>query len=87
MSERTLLRRFQETVGMTPLAWLQRERMFRARELLESSDNALGDIARQCGYESLETFRVAFRRVVGTPPAAYRSKFRQQPDRAYRFRR
>jgi AraC family transcriptional regulator, transcriptional activator FtrA len=77
MSERTFLRRFQDGVGMTPMAWLQRERMFRARELLEVSDQALGRIAEQCGYQSLETFRVAFKRVVGTSPAAYRSRFRR----------
>lgn len=77
MSERTFLRHFREGVGMTPVAWLQRERMFRAQELLEASDGALDDVAVQCGYQSLETFRVAFRRVVGTSPAAYRSRFRR----------
>lgn len=75
MSERTFLRRFRESVGMTPKLWLQRERMFRAQELLEASDMVLADIAEQCGYISLETFRVAFRRTVGTSPAAYRSRF------------
>jgi AraC family transcriptional activator FtrA len=77
MSERTFLRRFQEGVGMTPMAWLQRERMFRARELLEASGQALRDVGEQCGYQSLETFRVAFKRVVRTTPAAYRSRFRR----------
>ncbi len=76
MSERTFLRRFNETVGMTPIGWLQRERMFRAQEMLEESDTALGQIAEQCGYQSLETFRVTFKRIVGTSPAAYRSNFR-----------
>jgi AraC-like DNA-binding protein len=61
MSERTFLRHFREGVGMTPVAWLQRERMFRAQELLEASDSALDDVAVQCGYQSLETLRVAFR--------------------------
>ena len=75
MSERTFLRRFRESVGMTPKLWLQRERMFRAQELLEASDMVLADIAEQCGYISLETFRVAFRRTVGTSPTAYRSQF------------
>ena len=77
MSERTLLRRFQDGVGMPPMLWLQRERMFRARELLEASGRKLDDIADQCGYQSLETFRSAFRRVVGTSPAAYRARFRR----------
>lgn len=76
MSERTFLRRFQESTGLSPNVWLQRERMFRARELLEASTLALADVSDQCGYESLETFRVAFKRVVGTSPAAYRARFR-----------
>jgi AraC family transcriptional regulator, transcriptional activator FtrA len=77
MSERTFLRRFQDGVGMTPTAWLQRERMIRARELLEASSSALGEIAEQCGYQSVETFRTAFKRVVGVSPVAYRMQFRR----------
>ena len=76
MSERTFLRRFNEAVGMTPVAWLQRERMYRAQELLEMTDHSLADIAEQCSYCSLETFRAAFKRLVGTSPAAYRARFR-----------
>jgi AraC family transcriptional regulator, transcriptional activator FtrA len=76
MSQRTFLRRFQESVGMTPVGWLQRERMYRARELLETTEMGLGHIATQCGYESLETFRVVFRRIVGVSPATYRKRFR-----------
>ena len=77
MSERTLLRRFREGVGLSPGKWLQRERLYRARELLESGNGSLCDIADECGYTSTETFRSAFRRVVGTSPIAYRRRFRQ----------
>ena len=68
---------FHEAVGLTPKRWLQRERMFRAQELLETSDSPLTEIAELCGYKSLETFRVAFRRALGTSPAAYRARFRR----------
>ncbi len=77
-SERTFYRRFRESVGMTPIAWLQRERMSRAQEILENTDTTLEAIAGMCGYQSLETFRVAFRRSVGTSPAAFRSRFREK---------
>jgi AraC family transcriptional activator FtrA len=77
MSERTFQRHFREAVGLTPKLWLQRERMFRAQELLETSDSPLSEIAELCGYKSLETFRVAFRRALGTSPAAYRARFRR----------
>ncbi|MCP4936618.1 MAG: helix-turn-helix domain-containing protein [bacterium] len=75
MNERTFLRRYNESVGMTPIAWLQRGCMYRAQELLEMSGFSLADIAEQCSYNSLETFRAAFKRVAGTSPAAYRSCF------------
>jgi AraC family transcriptional activator FtrA len=75
MSPRTFLRRFQATVGASPNAWLQRERMNRARELIESTHLPLPEVAAQCGYGSLETFRSAFRRIVGVAPGAYRARF------------
>jgi AraC family transcriptional activator FtrA len=77
MSERTFLRRFRDAAGLTPMNWLQRERMFRARELLESTDAPLADVAASCGFASLETFRVAFRKGVGVPPGLYRERFRE----------
>jgi AraC family transcriptional regulator, transcriptional activator FtrA len=76
MSGRTFLRRFSQAAGMPPHAWLQQQRIARARELLESeAAMSTGDIATQCGYESMETFRAAFRRIVGVAPATYRARF------------
>jgi AraC family transcriptional regulator, transcriptional activator FtrA len=77
MSERTFLRRFQDSTGLAPASWLQRERVFRAQELLEATSLSLDEIASQCGYISLETFRVAFKRVTGLPPAAFRARFQK----------
>ncbi|MNO74018.1 HTH-type transcriptional regulator CdhR [compost metagenome] len=75
MSERTFLRRFTEASGQSPKTWLQQERLGRARELLESTDQHTEQIARHCGYRSVESFRVAFRNVVGVPPSVYRERF------------
>jgi AraC family transcriptional activator FtrA len=75
MSERTFLRRFSEATGMTPKAWLQHERLARARELLESTADGSERIAERCGFRSVESFRVAFRNAVGLPPSAYRERF------------
>jgi AraC family transcriptional activator FtrA len=82
MSSRTFLRRFTEAAGMPPLAWLQQQRIARARQLLEVHPAMrTTDIATQCGYESMETFRAAFRRVVGVAPATYRARFAATPAR------
>jgi AraC family transcriptional regulator, transcriptional activator FtrA len=76
MSPRTFLRRFTEAAGMPPNTWLQQERMSRARRLLETrAAMSADDIASQCGYESIETFRAAVRRIVGVAPATYRGRF------------
>lgn len=75
MSERTFLRRFTEASGQSPKTWLQHERMGRARELLEGSQQNTEQIAERCGYRSVESFRVAFRTVVGVPPSVYRERF------------
>jgi AraC family transcriptional activator FtrA len=75
MSERTFLRRFTEASGQSPKTWLQHERLGRARELLESSDQNTEQIAERSGYRSVESFRVAFRTVVGVPPSVYRERF------------
>lgn len=75
MSERTFLRRFREATGLTPKAWLQHERMARARSLLENSETSVERIAEQCGFRTVESFRLAFRGNVGLSPRAYRERF------------
>jgi AraC family transcriptional activator FtrA len=77
MSERTFLRRFQDEVGVPPKAWLAAERMRLAQEILESTETPLAEVGQAVGYTSPETFRSAFRRIVGVPPSTYRDRFRQ----------
>lgn len=76
MSERTFLRRFRETTGSTPMEWLQRMRIHKAQELLENTNDSLSSVAENSGYQSIETFRVAFKRVTGLSASAYRSRFK-----------
>ncbi len=75
MSQRSFLRHFQDSIGMAPAAWLQRERVNHARVLLESTELTHSQIADQYGYKSLETFRIAFKRIVGVAPGSYRERF------------
>lgn len=75
MSERTFLRQFEAATGLTPGNWLRTERVNRARDLLETTTLPLAEIADQCGFQSLETFRSVFRRTLGIAPAGFRSRF------------
>jgi transcriptional regulator GlxA family with amidase domain len=76
VSPRTLTRRFREAAGMAPGAWLQNERLRLARRLLESTDNAIDDVARHAGYETSAAMRAQFALHLHTSPRAYRQTFR-----------
>ena len=75
VSERTLARRFKASLGMSPLSYLQSQRVARARQLLESSTLPLERIVEQCGYEDVSSFRKLFARQVGMTPREYRLRF------------
>ncbi len=77
MSLRAFQRRFRERLGTTPGDWLARQRIARARELAETTDLTVEQIAALSGFGSVETLRHHFRRLVGTTPGRYRRSFAQ----------
>ena len=77
MSERSFIRRFRETTGMSPGDWLVSARVDRARELLEATSLSVDTIAAECGFGSAITLRHHFRRKLGISPSAYRTRFAQ----------
>ncbi|NUR69202.1 MAG: helix-turn-helix domain-containing protein [Hamadaea sp.] len=76
MSVRTFTRRFRDEVGMTPGQWLIRQRVDRARGLLESTDLPVEQVARQSGFGTALSLRQHLRAVAGVSPADYRRTFR-----------
>jgi len=76
MSERSMVRKFRGATGVSVFDWIARERVDRAKVLLETTDFAIGDIAGMVGYGSKETLRRNFERAVGTTASAYRRSFR-----------
>ncbi|HIY67533.1 MAG TPA: helix-turn-helix domain-containing protein [Candidatus Agrococcus pullicola] len=75
LSPRQLARRMIAEVGMRPLDWLQRERLWRAQELLESTDFSVEHIAALCGMGTATTLRRHFSRALGVTPTSYRGTF------------
>lgn len=75
VSERTLIRRFQNAIDMTPTTYIQMVRIGKARELLEFSNLPVNHIAREVGYEDSSAFRKIFQRNMGSPPREYRRRF------------
>jgi AraC family transcriptional regulator, transcriptional activator FtrA len=75
MSPRNIGRRFTAVTGSTPLQWLLTQRIHRARELLEYTDESIDHIAEQVGMGTAATLRRHFNRVMGVPPDTYRRTF------------
>ncbi|WP_018654307.1 helix-turn-helix domain-containing protein [Actinomadura flavalba] len=76
MSSRTLGRHFRQVAGTTPLQWLHVQRIRRAQELLETTDDPVAAIATATGMGTATTLRRHFHRTVGVPPDTYRRTFR-----------
>ena len=75
MSERTMIRRFKETLGSSPGEWLIDTRFDLARQLLESGAASIEEVAELAGFGSVATLRHHFRRRIGISPAQYRDRF------------
>ncbi|MFC6672035.1 GlxA family transcriptional regulator [Marinobacterium aestuariivivens] len=75
LTERTFQRRFVRATGLKPLQYLQRLRIQKACERIESSLDTFGAIAWDVGYEDLSAFRKMFVRVTGLTPSAFRKRF------------
>ncbi|MBF6439760.1 GlxA family transcriptional regulator [Nocardia cyriacigeorgica] len=76
MSGRTFARRFQEGVGMSPGRWLTQQRIFRARELLETTQLSVDRIAGEVGFATGASLRRHLHDAIGVSPLAYRRTFR-----------
>ena len=77
LSKYHYLRMFAMAFGETPLQFVTRVRMERARSLLLSSEWSVTEICLEVGYESPTTFSNRFRRFAGCPPSEVRLQSRK----------
>jgi len=76
MSRRGMHKAFLEHIGRTPGQELQRVRIERAKKFLAESDNKIETLARMCGYKSINSFCIAFKRTTGMSAKRYRETIR-----------
>ena len=76
LTDRTFKRRFRAATGETPIAYVQRLRVERAKRLLEQGGDPIEEISWAVGYEDPASFRRLFKRVTGLTAGEYRRRFR-----------
>jgi AraC-like DNA-binding protein len=72
LSEQHLIRSFRKESGITPIDYLKRYRLRRAKALLEAGDKSITEVALEVGFSDSSYFARVFRREVGVSPSAYR---------------
>ena len=75
VSPRTLIRRFQSSLGETPQAFTQKLRIEKCKTLLETTQLRFGEIVQRCGYNDESAFRRLFKRHCQLSPLDYRRRF------------
>lgn len=76
LSLRSLNRRFRAATGQSPQAWLNRQRLELARDMLRHTNLAIAEIAWQCGFRQASHFTASFRQYMQQTPRAYREAVR-----------
>lgn len=82
-SERTLLRHFRQVTGMTPLSYLHKLRIERAKMLLEVTLHGVQGVAESCGYADTAAFRRLFQRETGMSMSEYRARYALRSRRSF----
>jgi len=66
---------FQKLTGGTPMEYLLRLRMERAKTLLRETGNKIIDVAFECGFGSSQYFANTFKHSTGMTPSKYRAHY------------
>ncbi|MBF0547677.1 MAG: helix-turn-helix domain-containing protein [Candidatus Riflebacteria bacterium] len=82
LSERTFLRRFEKSTGLKPIKYLQKLRVQKACDLLETTDLAFGTISEKVGYEDISALRKVFVKTIGLTPRDFKKRFVNENHKA-----
>tara|TARA_R110000787_G_scaffold73921_2_gene164490 strand:- start:4297 stop:5304 length:1008 start_codon:yes stop_codon:yes gene_type:complete len=74
-SQRTLIRRFKQATGSTPLKFLQNLRLEASKSLLLNSPLGVNEVMEEVGYSDPSAFIRLFKQRVGLTPSGFRQRF------------
>jgi transcriptional regulator GlxA family with amidase domain len=75
VSYRTLIRRFQTSLGININTYIQNQRVESAKKLFELTQLSLDEIVYKVGYNDVSAFRKLFKRTTNMTPKIYKQKF------------
>ncbi|MBN8605573.1 MAG: helix-turn-helix domain-containing protein [Caulobacterales bacterium] len=81
LSQKTLTRRFNDKLGVTPQAYLQSLRVEAAKRQLTHTNRRVERIANLVGYGDVGFFKEKFAELVGASPSVYRARMRAAGER------
>ncbi len=69
---------FKEYSGLSPIQYIISKRMEKAKELLETTDLPIHDIALRSGYNEISSFLKTFKKIENMTPSEYRDGLKKQ---------
>ena len=87
VSRATLFRRFIDAYSCSPMQYVQRIRLNRAKILLRDPQLAIAAVARMAKYRNLQQLRKDLQAAEGCTPIAYRARWQAYDRRSEDFRR
>lgn len=75
LSSSYFVRAFKQATGFPPHRWLTKQRVKRAKELLQDPEQELSEIAQLCGFVDQSHFTRVFSRSVGCSPGRWRRRY------------
>ena len=70
-----ILKQFKNELSISPSEYLRRYRIAKSMEMLRSSDLAVSDIAKLCGFVDMSAYSRLFKQYEGETPSNYRKRF------------
>lgn len=71
LSRNMFFKWFREQFGVTPLEYINRERIRLAKQLLADKKNSITSVSQQCGFSDVNYFVRLFRKAEGLTPGSY----------------
>ncbi len=73
LSRNLFFRWFREQFGITPLEYVNRERITLAKRLLSQPDTSVSEVSERCGFADVNYFIRMFKKVEGITPKTYQT--------------